>query len=231
MQNLFKTVLLAQVAQIKDNTAKVLRSDKPEFLHDLRVAALRANFALKFFKKSVGKRRGKMAREKLKRSRGIMGRARDLDIVLSRAGKYPRIKKALQPRKAKARRELVKMLRSSWYKSMLDDLRSLAEDHKAPQARPRDLHQIRIALKELRYACEFLGMKKAIRRIVKLQNVLGEHEDALGVVRVLSRLNTVDKTGGRGRLIKLEKHRASDAQNRFRKMWEDVQMNEGIWAL
>ena len=56
------------------------------------------------------------------------------------------------------------------------------------------LHMLRIALKRLRYACEFFSplyderMRKAVRIAVKFQDCLGEHQDAIVAVKRLGSL-------------------------------------------
>jgi CHAD domain-containing protein len=53
------------------------------------------------------------------------------------------------------------------------------------------LHRIRIALKRLRYACEFFtnvfadGLRKQIKRVVRYQDCLGEMQDALEARRIM----------------------------------------------
>lgn len=202
------------IIQLRSNTKNVLRSDDPEFLHDLRVAALRISFALRSFQGACDPR-AKAARDKLKKAREVMGEVRNYDILLRRIGKGPgRTHALLRSRRAKAREALVKMLASSWYRQMLSDTASLMSKP------PRDLHRVRIFLKELRYGCEFFSdlyganMRKAIRRVTKFQDVLGEYHDALTCARMLSKLKSA-KSGEIRRLVAAENRRATRAKKEF----------------
>jgi|GEM_PF-4341900 len=203
------------IAQLRSNTRNVLRSDDPDFLHDLRVAALRTSFALRSFKGAADARRTKAVRDKLKKARKVMGEARNYDILLSRVGKdFKHTQALLRSRRARARDALVKMLASSWYKQMLAGAASLMSKP------PRDLHRVRIFLKELRYGCELFSdlyganMRKAIRRVTRSQDVLGEYHDALTAARMLSKLRA-GRSGEVHRLVAAENRRAARAKKKF----------------
>ncbi len=245
--------LAAQFVQMRLNSAKVLRGPAVEPLHDLRVAALRAGFALKFFRKLISAGNTGMLQDDLAYARKIMGKRRDLDIFSSRVEKdlqvlsisssqKQKIRKIIRSKKAKARHDLVEMLRSSRYKGMLRDLKRAASTRNKRKLKPRDLlegifkgltrkqgalrpaelHKIRIIFKDLRYACEFLAdlydekkMRKVIRDMIEVQNVLGENQDAENAVRMLSRLKTTEKPEGIGKLIKIEKAHTCRARKKF----------------
>lgn len=205
------------IAQLRSNTKNVLHSDDPDFLHDLRVAALRTSFALRSFKGAADARRTKAVRDKLKKARKVMGEARNYDILLSRVGKdFKHTQSLLRSRRARARDALVKMLASPWYKQMLAGATSLMSKP------PRDLHKVRIFLKQLRYGCEFFSelyganMRKAIRRVTRSQDALGEYHDALTAAQMLSKLRS-GRPGEIRRLVAAEKRRAAHAKNELEK--------------
>ena len=74
-------------------------------------------------------------------------------------------------------------------------VRSLG-DHVGEDAAPHALHTLRIRLKRLRYTVEFFEplygkpSRAFVRRVVALQDVLGEHQDATAAVRMLHDIAT-----------------------------------------
>jgi CHAD domain-containing protein/adenylate cyclase class IV len=100
---------------------------------------------------------------------------------------------------------------------------------------PERLHALRIAAKRLRYTAEALAelygedLARCLRRMVKLQDVLGAYNDAHVAQAVLSRW--IDTPQGRrlprrtlvavGSLIAAQDARADQARRAFRKAWRD----------
>jgi CHAD domain-containing protein len=94
-----------------------------------------------------------------------------------------------------------------------------------------ELHPVRLATKRLRYTCEFFAdlggkrMARFIRRIMRLQDLLGAHQDALVAAAAL--LQYVDGRKGLprrevfvlGQLIARMDQRAADLRGEFRDAW------------
>ena len=172
---------------------------------------------------------------------------KDLQVINTSSSLKQTILEIIKAQKSKAHKDLVKMLRSSRYKKMLRDLKELSSaasskrklkpqhllrgllkglEREQAALQPPELHKIRIAFKHLRYACEFLAvfydekkMQEAIRDIVKVQDVLGEHQDAENTARMLSRLKITEKSEELGKLIEIEKKYTLDARKKFSKMY------------
>lgn len=149
-EDLVQKALVEQLGQMRLNAAKVLRGPAAESLHDLRVAALRAGFALKFFRKFISGGNVDKIQNDLSYARAIMGKRRDLDIFFFRISKdlqdlnipssqKQEILKIIQSKKVKARQELVKMLRSSRNKEMLQDLKLVASTRNKRKLKPQSL--------------------------------------------------------------------------------------------
>ncbi|MDE2027801.1 MAG: CHAD domain-containing protein [Candidatus Omnitrophica bacterium] len=255
-RNLFNTVLKTQIEQMRRNTRKLAAGYNQDAVHDLRVAALKVDFALKFFGQTADAGKIKRLKGRIKKIRRLLGAARNLDILSSRTNKdlkklpltVPEIEDIntwVESLKHSSQRALSRMLESAGYKGLLDELqgcigkfvtpnthfivqnpfkqtleRVLKYRKKPPHA--RNLHKIRIAFKKARYACEFLKdihrtrMRRALKFIVGFQGLLGNRQDSIAVIEILS---------GSGRswaqkLIKIEKTNIKKKQKNFRKRWE-----------
>lgn len=74
---------------------------------------------------------------------------------------------------------------------------------------PEELHRLRIAFKRLRYTCEFFATllgdeaQEAIRELVRFQDILGRHQDAVMAGRVLAELAAAVAPRDAGRLVEL----------------------------
>ncbi len=251
-------VLVAQLGSMRLNSAKVRQGPAVEALHDLRVASLRVSFALKFFKKFLSTGNTDRLQNEFARARRVMAQRRDGDIFSSRIKKdfqvvnvssslKQRILGIIEAQKARARKDLVKMLRSDRYKKMLRDLKKISSaasskrklkpqdllkdllkglEHKQAALQSLKLHKIRITFKHLRYACEFLAvfydekkMQKVIRDIAEIQDVLGDHQDAGNTVKMLSRLKMTKQSEEMGKLIGIEKDYTRQARKKFLEMY------------
>jgi CHAD domain-containing protein len=251
-----KNWLAAQLDQIHRNSAKVLRGVAVEPLHDLRVAALRVSFALKFFNKYLSGGNANRLRHEFAHARHVMAQRRDWDIFSSRVKKdfqvintSPSLKQKIlaiiKVQEAKAHRDLGHMIRSSRYKRMLRDLKQIAPSgnkrkfkpqhlfkdllktvkHKQAALKPSELHKIRITFKHLRYACELLAdfydkkkIHKVIHDIIKIQDLLGEHQDAETAVRMLNHLKITGHRKEIAKFIGMERNSTLEARNKFVKM-------------
>lgn len=85
-----------------------------------------------------------------------------------------------------------------------------------------ELHAIRKKGKRARYAGELAGRKKFVKRAKKLQDVLGEHQDAVVAterLRELAAEATPDQAVAAGRLIEREGERRAEARAAWPKAW------------
>ncbi len=139
---------------------------------------------------------------------------------------HPQAPRAAEPVTSAARDIILKKLHK-----VLDDVRSLD-----PQSPDAHLHKLRIRCKRLRYACEFFvdlyGKEAArfVRRVVALQDVLGEHQDAVVSGTTLSRFSGAISAPARlrcalhmamGHLMAQHAERACTARARFFKLRKD----------
>jgi len=92
-----------------------------------------------------------------------------------------------------------------------------------------ELHGLRVRSKRLRYACEMLEdvhsrpMRKMAKRLTALQDVLGEHSDAVAAVRLIRRMAEEDfaaDRSGMGRCARLWESRARARRAAFPKAWK-----------
>ncbi len=153
-----------------------------------------------------------------KRDRGAMLRAFDSVRYLSLLDRFQAELDALEPTGADvsldtvARREL-KRLRKA--------IRALPDE-------PEDdeLHAIRKLGKRARYAAELAGQTEVVRRAKALQDVLGEHQDAViseARLRVLAAKAPTDQALAAGRLIDREQLRHADARAAWWHAWRRLE--------
>jgi CHAD domain-containing protein len=156
---------------------------------------------------------------------------------------------ALARERTRKRRRLLDTLSSESYLALLDDtaatigslqptgvavtLDELAEKaftklRKAVRELPDDptdeaLHAVRKAGKRARYAAELAGQAKVVKRAKELQDVLGEHQDAVVAEERLRALAAVAPPGqalAAGRLVEREEARQSEARATWPKTWK-----------
>jgi CHAD domain-containing protein len=116
-------------------------------------------------------------------------------------------------------------------KKVLKSGRAIPDDPPA-----EDLHRLRIICKRLRYTCEFFGdlygkpMRKFIKSVVRLQDVLGAHQDACVAGETLRRfalaLPAGRKQGVRtavamGQLIGAQDLAAAHERGLFQEAWSE----------
>ncbi len=98
--------------------------------------------------------------------------------------------------------------------------------------RARDLHELRIRAKRLRYVLEFVGDlsgregRQLVKDLADLQELLGEHQDACVGADVLRRFiesappdQASTRAAAVASLLAGEHHRATEARGRFAKAW------------
>jgi CHAD domain-containing protein len=98
--------------------------------------------------------------------------------------------------------------------------------HKLPDAPANEqLHAVRKKGKRARYAAELAGRQKLVRRAKTLQDVLGEHQDAVvaaGRLRELAAGATPEQALVAGRLVEREEERRSEARTAWPKAWRKL---------
>jgi CHAD domain-containing protein len=146
-----------------------------------------------------------------------------------------------------SRRKLVALLDSDRYFALLDTLEqpvatiadapTLEEIHAAEHKRLRkavkalddappdeELHAVRIHVKRARYAAELSGAGAYVTAAKALQDVLGEHQDAVVAAARLRDLATrmPDAALAAGRLIEREHVRALRGRGEWRSTWKKL---------
>jgi CHAD domain-containing protein len=156
---------------------------------------------------------------------------------------------SLTRERSAARRRLLRALDSDLYFRLLDDLERTAReltpsgdgstlptlvDRQAVKLRkiakslakdPADdeLHALRKAGKRTRYAAELAGNTKLVQRAKQLQNVLGEHQDAVVArerLRELAAAGDVALAFAAGRIAEREEARRREARKRWPSVWQ-----------
>jgi CHAD domain-containing protein len=155
---------------------------------------------------------------------------------------------ALTHERSTARRRLLHALDSNRYLRLLDDFERVARElvpsgddstlavlvdrqavklRKIAKSLPKDpadsaLHELRKAGKRTRYAAELAGDSKLVRRAKQLQNVLGEHQDAVVVgarLRELAAAGDPALAFAAGRIAEREASRRREARKRWPRAW------------
>ena len=113
--------------------------------------------------------------------------------------------------------------------STLSDLvdRQARKLRKSAKSLPQDpaddeLHALRKAGKRTRYAAELAGDSKLVRRAKELQDVLGEHQDAVVAgerLRALAAAGDAALAFAAGRIAEREEARRREARKRWPKAW------------
>jgi CHAD domain-containing protein len=191
----------------------VLRSEDPEYLHQLRVGLRRLRSALRAFRALLPKKEAARLARRTRRVMRKLGDARDGDVFVawleSEAPPRAVLHAARRQRdraKAAARTAVSRMaLEPLAVKSHAKPVKAFAaaslgrlEQKARKQARRMDWddagerHALRIRVKRLRYASEFFGRKAG--GLERLQDVLGELNDVEVARRLLRGLkaNTPD---------------------------------------
>ncbi|HUP31850.1 MAG TPA: CYTH and CHAD domain-containing protein [Gaiellaceae bacterium] len=156
-----------------------------------------------------------------------------------------RLVRALERERRKARRALTAAMASARYFALLDALEApiatvaerpgLREIHADAHRRlrkaagslgdePSDeaLHAVRLRAKRARYAAELAGLGGYVRAAKRLQDVLGEHQDAVVAESRLRALAAADPAAAlaAGRLVEGERLRAAAARSEWKDAWK-----------
>ena len=156
---------------------------------------------------------------------------------------------ALRTERSSSRSRMLDALRSDRYLSLLDDAartieqlepngaetslhqladKAFAKVRKAVRELPdepadADLHAARKKGKRARYAAELAGRKKFVKRAKRLQDVLGEHQDAVVAAQRLRELAadaSPEQAFAAGRLVEREETRRAEARAAWPKAWK-----------
>jgi CHAD domain-containing protein len=166
---------------------------------------------------------------------------------LEEAAAFGGVLELLDGEREEARRELLEALDSSRYRRLLDELdqlpelpdgdlrsaaikehRRLLESVRQLDGEPadEDLHKVRIRVKRARYAAEAVGAgKRYVEGAKALQDILGEHQDAVvAEARIRDLVAQVRGTGrtalAAGRLIERQRARRTAARRAWPKAWK-----------
>jgi CHAD domain-containing protein len=155
--------------------------------------------------------------------------------------------RSLERTRSAARRRLISVLDSDRYFALLDaleqpvptiaDAPTLEEIHAAEHKQLRkavrtlsdgssdeELHEVRIHVKRARYAAELSGAGAYVKAAKVLQDVLGDHQDAVVAAERLRDLATrmPDAALASGRLIEREQARALRGRDEWRSAWKKL---------
>jgi CHAD domain-containing protein len=179
----------------------------------------------------------------------LEGEAAELEAEDGRTAR--KLLEGLRRERSRSRRRLLSTLRSAEYVALLDDTARTIEElqpsgsevsldklagkafgklTKAVQKLPDDppneaLHAVRKKGKRARYAAELVGQKKSVRQAKKLQDVLGEHQDAVVAaerLRGLAAEAPPEQALAAGRLVELEAERRAEARAAWPKAWKKL---------
>ena len=205
---LFASVQESALAQVAANRAGFLRSNDPEYLHQLRVGLRRLRSALRAFRQVIPKREARRSAREARRLIRKLGAARDWDVFLQwlEGRRAPReVLLVAQRERARARARAKKTASrvsleiiaakasaeplESFAKAALEPLqrKALAQARRMDWGDARERHALRVRVKRLRYAGEFFGRRRP--QLERLQTLLGELNDVEVARRLLRRLS------------------------------------------
>jgi CHAD domain-containing protein len=153
--------------------------------------------------------------------------------------------RALARQRRTARRKLLSTLNSERYFALLDSLErpiatvsdspTLEDVHAAehrrlrkavrelgPESPDEEMHAVRIKVKRARYAAELSGARAYVTAAKELQDVLGEHQDAVVAQERLRALadRLPAASVAAGRLIERERVRADRGRDEWQAAWK-----------
>jgi CHAD domain-containing protein len=185
--------------------------------------------------------------ERLKLLGQILGEVRDLDVLLARldaeaaelggedAKRAGALLAALRTERSCSRTRLLAALRSDQYLALLDDtVRTIEELEPSGSAVTLDelsdeaFARLRRAVRKLPDAPadeELAGQKHLEKQAKKLQDVLGEHQDAVVAAERLRNLAVAaapEQALAAGRLVEREEERRLEARAHWPKTWKKL---------
>jgi CHAD domain-containing protein len=206
-----RAVLREAIDQIVANVPGALAGKDPEYLHQLRVGTRRLRAALRVFRGTMQRKDERALRRTLRQLAEVTGPARDWDVNARRLPSPLRANATRERRAAHARMRRVLGGMQLWMlprgragaRPSLEvfarevlaslDRKAAREGQRIDWQRAAQRHALRVRLRRLRYACEFLcgafpGRDSAplVDSLKQLQDLLGELND-LEVARRLTR--------------------------------------------
>ena len=167
--------------------------------------------------------------------------------AIDEAAAFGAILELLDAEREDARKELLAALDSSRYRELLAELErppALRDGERLVTAAageyerlrkavkglgndPKDeeLHRVRIRAKRARYAAEAIGESRFVARAKDLQDILGEHQDAVvaeeRIRELVAKVRGTSRTAlAAGRLIERQRHRRASARAAWPKAWK-----------
>lgn len=215
LSDLAHSILKENRHKLKKSQTSIQDSFNPEAVHDFRVASRRLRAFIKTFKKYLPKKAEKISVQ-LGTVADILGKKRDLDLFLDfihptvdledgQAKKFE--KRILLHFNSKKHKRLVKKLARLKIKIRDQNAVAFAKKHikkrlklvirkcieMSLSADDPTMHQLRIAIKKLRYVVEFfepvfmLPLNTFLKAMSAMQNLLGAHQDTISGLALLKR--------------------------------------------
>lgn len=273
------------LGQFIDNWPALIDADRPESVHQMRVALRRLRAALKQFERALPNTGFERFREVAKRLANEFGPARDQDVFIALVNEGPR---ASFPAEAS-----FESLLSIFEERRLDSYRHAKEVVSAPETsrfvlelqafvsargwrnrlpteqlpklgtpardfacetlerlyqrarklgksithgNPEARHELRIALKNLRYCAEFFGSlydprkgAKFIKSVGALQDALGEHNDAATALNLLGRDPLAMQSRAEGIILGWCAREISAPDVYLKEAWESFKSARCFW--
>lgn len=197
-----RAVLREALEQVLDNVPGAIAGKDPEYLHQLRVGTRRLRAALRVFRGTMRKEEERALARTLRALARVTGPARDWDVNLRRLPAFLRAQAAARQRAAHARLRRTLAALQLWIlprglalprvdldvfaRDVLEalDRKARRRGERMDWRRPRQRHALRIRLRRLRYACEFLRgafpdaeSEPLVRSLKQLQDLIGELND------------------------------------------------------
>jgi CHAD domain-containing protein len=251
-------LLAAQLRELERHDPGVRLRDDPEDLHRFRVATRRTRAVIRATRPLLADTLAPLGAE-LKWLAGVLGPARDLDVLLDRLRGLARtlgedqpgaeaIVAALEEEREQLHDAVLVALADERYLRLLDlfassvaalpaldapgglrplaatELRKLAKAGRRLDAEPADddLHALRIHAKRARYAAELLAVGNHGKPLVRylaalktLQDVIGEHQDAVVAEARIRRVARAKTAVAAGRLIERERERRRASRQEY----------------
>ncbi len=239
-----------QVAAIREHAPKVYAHGDAEELHKLRVAVRRLRALFRALRSSIEDTRAESLRAELGTLGRALGPARDGDVfkayleaetatldepggdVLLRRVEKQRLESYAAARAAlddPAFLRLLEELDAFCATAEIPELDGVvAVEAKKLRKAMRDvssdeaLHAARIKAKRVRYAAEAKGETRVVRRAKRLQDVVGEHQDAVVAEQRLRELADPETALLVGRLIERQAQRRRRAREATPDAWKKL---------
>jgi CHAD domain-containing protein len=241
--------IAAQLRAVLAHEVGLRLAPEDEDVHQLRVAMRRLRAYLRAARPLLDESWSEPLRAELQELGRTLGEARDLDVLiahlesaveeLGEAGGAAIVERLRAEREALQPALLESLGGERWHglierlgqEPPLREGPTLEELAAAEQKRLRkrkvaaaapdeELHDLRKRVKRARYAAELAGAAEVVSRAKDVQDVLGEHQDAV-VAEDRLRALAGAKTGlAAGRLIEWERNRRRSARKRYPKVWK-----------